>query len=300
MVIVGSTCRSSADETEMAEHAAALPPPSRDDDADAEFVAIRGALQETARGRRFLEEFARRQRNADTVMVLDAVARIELRLAAQPPESIAGAAATGDAPADLARLVGEGRAALAKAGEASGPAHEGLSAIRDISHMLRECGADLRICDLLDRGTGTIDAGLAAASAALDRLSALIDATGVHSVAAAALAPMVATPVRTAEAQLPVLPAGAAPPPLADPAMPPAPDPAPPAADAAPPKAVQQHDPTPTPALAELVALADLPAASLGAVLLADGVVTLPAPPGGEPFAAFSCMTQAEKLAFFS
>ncbi len=103
----------------MAEHAATAlsPPPPRDDAADeAEFAALLGALQGTARGRRFLEEFARRQRNADTVMVLDAVARIEARLAAGeagPPPAAPPAAA-----AELVRVIDEGRAALAQAAEA--------------------------------------------------------------------------------------------------------------------------------------------------------------------------------------
>lgn len=116
-MIVRFPYRSRADETEMAEHAATLPPPPRDDDADeAEFTALLGALQGTARGRRFLEEFARRQRNADTVMVLDAVARIEARLAAQQAEPPPGAPTA--AVDELVRIIDEGRAALAQAAEA--------------------------------------------------------------------------------------------------------------------------------------------------------------------------------------
>lgn len=101
----------------MAEHATALsPPPSRQTAADeADFAALLGALQETARGRWFLDEFARRQRNADTLMVLDAVARIEARMAAQQAEPVAGTPA---AAADLRRIIDEGRAALAQAAEA--------------------------------------------------------------------------------------------------------------------------------------------------------------------------------------
>ncbi len=43
---------------------------------------------ETARGRWFLTEYAKRNRNADTRMVLDAVERIEQSLAAQKEESL--------------------------------------------------------------------------------------------------------------------------------------------------------------------------------------------------------------------
>jgi hypothetical protein len=48
---------------------------------DADFEAIEAAVMETARGRWFLTEFARRHRAADTDAVLEAIARIEARLA---------------------------------------------------------------------------------------------------------------------------------------------------------------------------------------------------------------------------
>src|ERR1700750_2494637 len=72
-------------ESAMAKQAFALSPisaraslPSEED-----YDAIREAFMETARGRWFLDEYARRNRNADTSMVLDAVSRIEETLAAQ-------------------------------------------------------------------------------------------------------------------------------------------------------------------------------------------------------------------------
>jgi chemotaxis regulatin CheY-phosphate phosphatase CheZ len=48
------------------------PPPSEQD-----YEAILGAVEETVRGRWFLAEFARRNRNADTRIVLDAIGRVE-------------------------------------------------------------------------------------------------------------------------------------------------------------------------------------------------------------------------------
>src|SRR5205085_9695245 len=45
--------------------------------SDADYEAIEGAVMETARGRWFLAEFARRNRNADTTMLLKALDRIE-------------------------------------------------------------------------------------------------------------------------------------------------------------------------------------------------------------------------------
>src|SRR4029077_3633215 len=50
---------------------------------EADYAAIREAFMETSRGRWFLGEYAKRNRNADTSMVLAAVARIEETLARQ-------------------------------------------------------------------------------------------------------------------------------------------------------------------------------------------------------------------------
>ena len=51
---------------------------------ESDFDAIHAAVMETARGRWFLAEYARRNRMADTRMVLDAVARLENVIAAGP------------------------------------------------------------------------------------------------------------------------------------------------------------------------------------------------------------------------
>src|SRR5258708_34313589 len=69
----------------MADDAFALSPinarPSLPTEVD--YEAICSAFMETARGRWFLGEYAKRNRNADTRLVLDAVARIEATLASQ-------------------------------------------------------------------------------------------------------------------------------------------------------------------------------------------------------------------------
>jgi hypothetical protein len=44
---------------------------------DLDFDAIEAAVMETARGRWFLKEYARRNRNADTQLVLEAVSRLK-------------------------------------------------------------------------------------------------------------------------------------------------------------------------------------------------------------------------------
>jgi chemotaxis regulatin CheY-phosphate phosphatase CheZ len=51
--------------------------------SDADYEAIEGAVMETARGRWFLAEYARRNRNADTNMLLKALDRIEAAMRGQ-------------------------------------------------------------------------------------------------------------------------------------------------------------------------------------------------------------------------
>src|SRR5215475_13675074 len=92
MVIVNATRSDLRDESVMTDDVFALSPISARavQPSEADYEAIRDAFMETSRGRWFLGEYAKRNRNADTSMVLDAVARIEEALATQrqppPPE----------------------------------------------------------------------------------------------------------------------------------------------------------------------------------------------------------------------
>ena len=52
-------------------------PPASQTVTDTEYDAIEAAVKETARGRWFLDEFAQRNRNADTRLVLDAIQRLQ-------------------------------------------------------------------------------------------------------------------------------------------------------------------------------------------------------------------------------
>src|ERR1700709_1979746 len=85
MVIVTATRVDLRHESVMADEAFALSPISARalQPSEADYDAIREAFMETSRGRWFLSEYAKRNRNADTRMVLDAVARIEDTIAAQ-------------------------------------------------------------------------------------------------------------------------------------------------------------------------------------------------------------------------
>jgi hypothetical protein len=149
----------------MADEAFALSPISarasqpREEDYD----AIREAFMETSRGRWFLGEYARRNRNADTRMVLDAVTRIEENLAAQkqavPDNKLAEALAAIRSAVDEARAAGLVALDGLALEQALAPVRKGARVIREISWRLREIGADGRICDLIDSQVSAIEAG---------------------------------------------------------------------------------------------------------------------------------------------
>ncbi len=163
----------------MADEAFALSPISARavQPSEADYDAIREAFMETSRGRWFLGEFAKRNRNADTSMVLDAVSRIEETLAAhrQPPapddrlaEALAAIRGAVNRAAETAAATFDGAALEAHLA----PIRIGTRIIKEISWRWREIGADGRICDLIDSQLDAIEAGCGQI-AELDRRAAL-------------------------------------------------------------------------------------------------------------------------------
>ena len=176
----------------MADEAFALSPISaratlpREED----YSAIAEAFMETSRGRWFLTEYAKRNRNADTRMVLDAVARIEQSLTAQREETLEreaslqreeglsaqqAAEAVAAAAAAQERLT-EALAAIRSSVEAAeesavealdslaleqrlAPVRKGARVLREIAWRLREIGNDGRICDLINSQVTVIERG---------------------------------------------------------------------------------------------------------------------------------------------
>ena len=149
----------------MAEEAFALSPisaraalPSEED-----YAAISEAFMETSRGRWFLGEYAKRNRNADTRMVLDAVARIEESIASQ--KQAASDTKLTEALAAIRQAVGKTQTATGAALDAMAleqhlaPIRKGVRVIREISWRLREIGADGRICDIIDSQVNAIETG---------------------------------------------------------------------------------------------------------------------------------------------
>jgi hypothetical protein len=131
----------------MAKDAFALSPisaralqPSEED-----YEAISEAFMETARGRWFLGEYAKRNRNADTHMVLDAVARIEQSLTAQKQQAtddkLAGALTAIKASIDEARNAASAAIDGLALQQNLAPVSKGAVIMKEISWRWREIGA---------------------------------------------------------------------------------------------------------------------------------------------------------------
>src|SRR5690349_17660439 len=155
----------------MADEAFALSPISARPalPSEADYDAIREAFMETSRGRWFLGEYAKRNRNSDTSMVLDAVARIEQALATQrqPVEPEPKDTGLADALVAIREAVEQAESAAQDSFDATvleqnlAPIGRGTRIIKEISWRWREIGADPRICDLIDSQVEAIDAGCA-------------------------------------------------------------------------------------------------------------------------------------------
>lgn len=215
----------------MANEAFALSPMSARaaEPNEQDYDAIREAFMETARGRWFLGEYAKRNRNADTRMVLDAVAKIEETLAAQRQPVVEDRLP--EALVEIRRAIREAETiaiaafdpAAIEASLAAIP--RGVRIIKEISWRWREIGADGRICDLIDSQLASIEAACGQVSTidprvdlkiAFDLLRDRVEQTDAGaSPQAAPPAPMQEEPSSAAEAP----PAETAPAPTAAAAM---------------------------------------------------------------------------------
>lgn len=148
----------------------------------ADYDAIAAAVMETSRGRWFLAEYARRNRQSDTDMVLSAIARLE-RLCTVP------VAADSDADlSDTARTIAELRDDLDRAGVGGASARlssriqetaanilDAAEAIQEIAWTLREGGAEPELCDRLDRRATEIHGATTVIEAAADQIGKVAD-----------------------------------------------------------------------------------------------------------------------------
>jgi hypothetical protein len=314
----------------MADEAFALSPISARSASptDADYDAIREAFMETARGRWFLGEYAKRNRNADTAMVLEAVARLEQSVAASraeakaaepPPSSVSASilAATiatdpALAPPDelltsikaiLERTRAAMAAVLAEPGMAGAiePLQSSARIIREIAWGLRESGADGRICNILDTQVRAITAACDALAAtdhhdavlhAFDASLAQIEKLSQDETMSAAETVSSAKAV-IPDAVIPDMDASVIDAPAAMVAT-----------------ETNQDTVAEDTAAAETFPVAvaddlvmenrtDTPS-SLGASLIARGIVAPSGPAPHDPLAPIRRMSQAEKIAFFS
>jgi hypothetical protein len=146
--------------------------------SDDDYDAIAAAVMETARGRWFLAEYARRNRHADTAMLLGALRRLEAVVAGQqaalPPDGVRAALAEMVRVLERtkAQTVAAGRPASDAAGrerpgyefdavaesqeQATADVLAGAEQVQDIAWTLREVGVDASHCESLEARVGEI------------------------------------------------------------------------------------------------------------------------------------------------
>ncbi|MFD0987660.1 hypothetical protein [Methyloligella solikamskensis] len=134
-----------------------------------DYAKIETALQKTPRGRWFLAEYARRNRNADTALVLTAMERLERVVKGSagagpvsPPETAQAKTSLAEA-FPLARMKQDAEIAvqdIAAMEQASKDAATDIllatEAIQDFSWEMRDKGIDRKTCETIERHTADI------------------------------------------------------------------------------------------------------------------------------------------------
>lgn len=130
---------------------------------EADYDAVHGTLMATERGRRFLTEFAGRNRHADTTAIVSAIARIEAMLRGDGPPR---ADAAGDLM-EIAAAIDRIEAALAAGTTPASDVSAAIERLLDIAFMLHERPVEATLCDGLDAAIREIsEASARSASAA--------------------------------------------------------------------------------------------------------------------------------------
>ncbi len=147
-------------------------PPPRSSFTDSDYEAIAAAVEETTRGRWFLAEHAKRTRHADTLLVLDAIARLEraLREKAAGPDlermrvdlvdmanviartrhEVAAIRPEGGDKSRIGRAANELDAIVDSTERATSDILSAAEQIQEIAWTLRERGTDQAMCDQID------------------------------------------------------------------------------------------------------------------------------------------------------
>lgn len=155
--------------------------------SETDYEAIAAAVMETARGRWFMAEFAKRNRQADTAQLLTAIGRIErvvgVSVNAQPappePSLREAAALITDLRLDLERISGRSQepssGLAARIEDASGTIATAVESVQEAAWGLREAGADEALCDMLDRRATEISAATASIDGTAQQIGKIAD-----------------------------------------------------------------------------------------------------------------------------
>jgi len=132
---------------------------------EADYDAVHVALMATERGRRFLTEYADRNRHADTTAIVGAIARIEATLRGEGPPR---ADSAGDLM-EIAAAIDRIEAALAAGTTPASDISAAIERLLDIAFMLHERPVEATLCDGLDAAIREIsEANMRSRSAAED------------------------------------------------------------------------------------------------------------------------------------
>jgi hypothetical protein len=167
---------------------------------EADFEAIEQAVMETDRGRLFLQEYARRNRNADTQVLLTALSRIEqsivirqeptaidqfridilemTRAIAQTKTEIAAIQPEDGGHGPLLEASGELDLIVSATESATSDILAAAEQVQESAWTLREAGADNTLCDLLDEHATQIYTSCSFQDLTAQRTRKVIDALG--------------------------------------------------------------------------------------------------------------------------
>jgi hypothetical protein len=113
---------------------------------EADYDAVHAAIMATERGRRFLTEYADRNRHADTATIVGAIARIEATLRGEGPPR---ADTAGDLM-EIAAAIERVQAAFAAGTTPAPDVSAAIERLLDIAFMLHERPVEPTLCDRLD------------------------------------------------------------------------------------------------------------------------------------------------------
>jgi hypothetical protein len=145
--------------------------------SEPEYEAIESAVMETERGRWFLKEYFRRNRNADTNVLLEAIARLEQRMETrkEPAENSSDIKQMAETIEHAQMVIGQSFEEVLDSSErALANVEEAIERIQEAAWSLREEGAPEPLCDDLDRHASDIHNACQFQERASQRLSKMV------------------------------------------------------------------------------------------------------------------------------